>query len=67
MVGLSTEKLAARWNKSPRTLEQWRWLGKGPVFLKIGASVLYPLEGIEKYEADHLCQNTSGPLSSEDT
>ena len=50
---------------SPRTLEQWRWLGKGPKFLKIGARVLYRDEDIEDYEAAQLCQNTSGPLPEE--
>ena len=35
------EHLAEHWHISPRTLEQWRWLGKGPKFLKIGARVLY--------------------------
>ena len=29
-------QLAKRWNMSPRTLERWRWLGQGPVFLKLG-------------------------------
>jgi hypothetical protein len=59
------DELAARWHLSPRTLEQWRWLGKGPRFLKIGARVLYDEIEIERYEADNLHQNTSGPLPPE--
>ncbi|SFR47900.1 helix-turn-helix domain-containing protein [Litoreibacter janthinus] len=65
MDKISQEQLALRWQISPRTLEQWRWLGKGPRFLKIGARVLYREKDIEAYEAAQLCQNTSGPLPLE--
>lgn len=50
---------------SPRTLEQWCWLGKGPKFLKIGARVLYDEVEIDAFEAWQLCQNTHGPIGSE--
>lgn len=43
--------LGRRWNISPRTLERWRWLGCGPVYLKVGGRVLYRLEDIEAFEA----------------
>src|SRR5215471_15399640 len=43
--------LSRRWNVSPRTLERWRWQGKGPRYLKIGGRVRYRLEDIEAYEA----------------
>lgn len=59
------EQLAERWQISPRTLEQWRWLGKGPKFLKVGARVLYRPSDIESYEVPQVCQNTSGPLPQE--
>ena len=59
---LTQEQLAERWHISPRTLEQWRWLGKGPKFLKIGARVLYDVTEVEAYEAGQLCQNTNGPI-----
>ncbi|MDA0989718.1 MAG: DNA-binding protein [Verrucomicrobia bacterium] len=62
MVKMTQQQLAARWQMSPRTLEQWRWLGKGPQFLKIGARVLYRDEDVEDYEAAQICQNTSGPI-----
>jgi hypothetical protein len=32
-------------------LERWRWLGQGPVFLKLGGRVAYRLEDIEAFEA----------------
>jgi hypothetical protein len=44
--------LSRRWSLSPRTLERWRWLREGPVYLKIGGRVLYRLEDIEAYEAE---------------
>ena len=65
MSKVTQVQLAERWMLSPRTLDQWRWLGKGPKFLKIGARVLYREEDIEEYEARQLCQNTSGPLPVE--
>lgn len=66
MGKMTTEQLATRWHMSPRTLEQWRWLGKGPRFLKIGARVLYRDEDVEDWETAQLCQNTSGSLPAED-
>jgi len=62
MSTMTQEQLARRWHISPRTLEQWRWLGKGPRFLKIGARVLYRELDVEVWEAAQVCQNTSGPL-----
>jgi hypothetical protein len=44
-------QLARRWRMSPRTLERWRWLGQGPVFLKLGGKVVYRLDDIEAFEA----------------
>lgn len=65
MSKITQEQLADRWHLSPRTLEQWRWLGKGPKFLKIGARVLYREEDVDAWEAAQVCQNTSGPIPSE--
>lgn len=65
MHALKQNELAARWRKSPRTLEQWRWLGKGPRYLKIGSRVIYPLEFVEEFELEsvHVC--TLGPVRKE--
>lgn len=65
MAKMTQEQLAERWHLSPRTLEQWRWLGKGPKFIKIGARVLYDEGEIEAFEAAQQCQNTHGPLPTE--
>lgn len=64
MAKLTQSQLADRWHISPRTLEQWRWLGKGPKFLKIGARVLYDEKEVEAFETGQLCQNTHGPIVS---
>jgi SAM-dependent methyltransferase len=39
---------------SERTLERWRWLRKGPPFLKIGGHVAYRLSDVEAFEAAQL-------------
>jgi predicted site-specific integrase-resolvase len=62
---LNQMELARRWSISPRTLERWRWLGQGPVYLKLGGRVSYRLDDVEKYEARRLHANTTGPLQTE--
>lgn len=62
MEHLDQKGLAKRWLISPRTLEQWRWQGRGPRYLKIGGRVIYPVAEIEAYEAASLHVNTIGRL-----
>lgn len=64
MRHLDQNGLAQRWLISPRTLEQWRWQGRGPRYLKIGGRVIYPLSEVEAYEAARLHANTFGPLDA---
>jgi hypothetical protein len=59
---IDQNELAARWRVSPRTLEQWRWQGRGRRFLEIGGRVIYPLQEIEAVEAASLHANTIGPI-----
>jgi hypothetical protein len=40
---------------SPGTLRNWRSKGVGPPFLKVGKSVLYPLEGLVAWERRQTC------------
>jgi hypothetical protein len=54
MQHLDQDELAERWLISPRTLEQWRWQGRGPRYLKIGGRVVYRLSDIEGFEAANL-------------
>lgn len=62
---LTPELLAQRWNINPATLSQWRWNGRGPLFVKIGRRVLYRLEDIEAFEKQKIRQNTSRLLMQE--
>jgi hypothetical protein len=50
---LTTEELAARLRRSPRTLERWRHDGKGPRHLP-GIPVVYPLAEVEAWEKRQL-------------
>jgi hypothetical protein len=47
---LTSKELATRWRLSEQTLANWRHGSKGPPFIRIGARVLYPVEGINAYE-----------------
>lgn len=62
---LTPEILANRWNINPNTLSQWRWNGRGPLFVKIGRRVLYRLEDVETFEKQKIYQNTSRLLHEE--
>ena len=44
-----------------RTLERRRLVGDGPPFVRIGGTVRYPANELEKWIADHLRRSTSGP------
>lgn len=56
---LNQKQLADRWAISPRSLERWRWEGKGPRYLKIGGRVVYRLDVVEEYEAGQLRASTA--------
>lgn len=49
-VLMSPRQLAMRWGVAEKTLERWRMLGSGPVYMKLGGRVLYRLEDIESFE-----------------
>lgn len=53
MTFFTTLELAERWPVSARTLEGWRYTGKGPSYVKFGSRVAYPLEVVEEFE----CRN----------
>jgi hypothetical protein len=64
MPNVDQKQLACRWLMSPRTLEQWRWQGKGPKYLKIGAKVVYRLEDVEAFESESLRLNTTASVGA---
>lgn len=47
---LTGKELAARWRLNNQTLANWRHAQKGPPYIRVGARVLYPIEGIHAYE-----------------
>jgi hypothetical protein len=46
---LSPEQVAAEIKKSARTLALWRHLKVGPPYVKMGKSVLYPVDGFREW------------------
>lgn len=51
---LTTRELAARWRKSPRTLERWRATGYGPPWLVLGGRLIYRMRDVLAWEQAHL-------------
>jgi hypothetical protein len=66
MQHFNQTNLADRWRISPRTLEQWRWQGRGPRYLKINGRVIYRLSDIEAFESERVHVNTIGPIDRAD-
>jgi hypothetical protein len=58
---LDTNELATRWRMSATTLRNWRWIGKGPIALKLGSRVVYRVSDVEQFEQAALNVNTSCP------
>jgi excisionase family DNA binding protein len=46
---LSTEEVAEVLGRPARTLRQWRYLGEGPRYLKVGATVRYRARDVEAW------------------
>lgn len=51
---LTQRDLARRWRVSPRTIERWRVLGRGPRFCRIGRQIRYRLCDVCAYETERL-------------
>jgi predicted DNA-binding transcriptional regulator AlpA len=47
---LNETELSDRLRLSVRTLQRWRWKGKGPRYLKMGGRVAYRLIDITEWE-----------------
>lgn len=48
--------LAERLGTTTGTLANMRCAGRGPAYIKVGASVLYPLSAVEAYERAHMVE-----------
>lgn len=46
---LTTEEAAAQLGVAPKTLENWRSIGRGPRYVKVGSLVRYPQSEIDAY------------------
>ncbi|MFA6498007.1 MAG: helix-turn-helix domain-containing protein [Desulfurivibrionaceae bacterium] len=55
----TTEQTAVFLQVQPATLEQWRWNGRGPRFVKIGRSCRYRLADLEAFLAERVFSSTT--------
>lgn len=44
---------------SVRTLANWRYLGTGPKFTRLGGRILYPIEALDEWEQKRTVDSTS--------
>lgn len=56
---LTPIQLSELWGVSEATLRKWRWEGKGPKFVKLGAKVVYRLVDIEAYSEANVFSSTT--------
>jgi len=56
---LTTAQTSEYLNIPKGTLEQWRYLGRGPKYLKLGNAIRYQIETLEAWIADRICESTS--------
>jgi hypothetical protein len=49
-VYLTTKELAERFRTAPSSIRDWRSRGIGPLGIRFGRNVLYPLPEVEAYE-----------------
>ena len=56
---LTEEQVAHQLSITTNTLRKWRWLGKGPAFIKIGAAVRYEADAIAMFIKSNIKTSTS--------
>ena len=58
---LCNEEVAAQYlgGLCPQTLQNWRYKGIGPKFIKVGGAIRYRLTDLEKYLEANTRQSTS--------
>lgn len=56
---LKTEEAATFLQVKPATLEQWRWNGKGPRFIKMGRSVRYRKADLDAFIGERIYGSTT--------
>ena len=60
---INQQTLAERWQVSETTLERWRSIGVGPVFLKLHGRIVYREQHLEAYENQCLHTSTSSRMA----
>jgi hypothetical protein len=45
-------EVAAHYRKTPATIRYWRHIGYGPKGAKVGTTVLYSVEEVEKFDRE---------------
>lgn len=61
---ITPDILAERWNIKRSTLNQWRWNGRGPKFLKLGRQIVYRIQDVEEFENENVRRYTSQEKSN---
>jgi predicted site-specific integrase-resolvase len=56
---LSQRELSERWTIAETTLERWRTMGIGPVYVKLPGRVVYRITDVDAYERRCLRRSTS--------
>jgi hypothetical protein len=56
---LTVEEAAQVLCVSAKTLEAWRRLGKGPVFVKLGRSVRYTMRALDQFTLERTVRNSA--------
>lgn len=61
---LTTKEAAPLVGVRPKTLENWRVLGRGPVHIRAGTRVAYDVADIEAWKASHRVTSTSQSVAA---
>jgi len=56
---LTEEQVAEQLSITTNTLRKWRWLGKGPAFIKMGAAVRYEADTLATFIKSNVKTSTS--------
>ena len=55
----TTKEAAERYRVKETTLEQWRWQGRGPKFVRLGRNIRYRDEDLDEFENARVFTSTT--------
>lgn len=64
-MNLTTKQAADLLQVKATTLEQWRWNGRGPNFIKLGRCCRYRTEDLEAFQAARVFSSTTEAQAAE--